>query len=132
VQLAEIEDPALDTLVVDHEGELVAYAQLLSKAPPASIAAVRPVEVRRFYVSQAWHGSGLADALMAAVVAAAAAREADVVWLGVWEHNPRAIRFYARHGFREAGEQPFVLGTDPQRDLLMAMAVPKPAEASGA
>jgi diamine N-acetyltransferase len=41
------------------------------------------------------------------------------VWLGVWEHNPRAIRFYQRLGFAEVGDHVFVVGTDPQRDLVM-------------
>jgi hypothetical protein len=37
----------------------------------------------------------------------------------VWERNPRAIRFYGKYGFRPVGDQTFVLGTDPQRDLVL-------------
>ncbi len=43
----------------------------------------------------------------------------DVVWLTVWESNDRAIRFYQKYGFKEAGELTFVLGQDVQRDLYM-------------
>ena len=43
-----------------------------------------------------------------------------VVWLGVWEFNPRAIRFYTRHGFKKVGDHKFVLGNDAQNDWLMA------------
>ena len=43
----------------------------------------------------------------------------DVMWLGVWEYNPRAIRFYEKHGFVEVGSHVFQLGKDPQIDLLM-------------
>jgi GNAT superfamily N-acetyltransferase len=123
VQLAEIRDPQLDTLVVEHDGELVAYAQLRRREPPAGVHGSDPIELRRFYVLQRWHGTGLAADLMQAVLTRAAERGADVLWLGVWEHNPRAIRFYRRWGFREVGEQPFVLGSDPQRDLVMATEV---------
>ena len=43
----------------------------------------------------------------------------DVMWLGVWEHNPRAQRFYEKNGFRIVGRHTFQLGYDPQTDLLM-------------
>jgi ribosomal protein S18 acetylase RimI-like enzyme len=43
----------------------------------------------------------------------------DVMWLGVWEFNPRAQRFYEKHGFRVVGSHVFQLGADPQTDLLM-------------
>ncbi len=41
------------------------------------------------------------------------------MWLGVWEYNPRAQRFYERNGFRQVGKHTFQLGSDPQTDLLM-------------
>ncbi len=43
----------------------------------------------------------------------------DVMWLGVWEYNPRAQRFYEKNGFRIVGKHTFQLGSDPQIDLLM-------------
>jgi ribosomal protein S18 acetylase RimI-like enzyme len=47
----------------------------------------------------------------------------DVVWLGVWDRNERAIEFYRKWGFEEFGDQPFQLGIDVQNDLLMARPV---------
>ncbi|CAM6209294.1 N-acetyltransferase domain-containing protein [Enterobacter intestinihominis] len=47
------------------------------------------------------------------------AKGSDVVWLGVWEHNPRAISFYHKLGFTEVGEHIFQVGSDPQRDIIM-------------
>ena len=41
------------------------------------------------------------------------------MWLGVWEYNPRAQRFYEKNGFRFVGKHTFLLGSDPQIDLLM-------------
>ncbi|OWY60797.1 hypothetical protein B7486_67240 [cyanobacterium TDX16] len=43
------------------------------------------------------------------------------VWLGVWEHNTRGIAVYERLGYREFGEHTFVVGSDPQRDVLMRL-----------
>ena len=42
-----------------------------------------------------------------------------VIWLGVWEHNPRAISFYEKWGFEKFGSHLFMLGNDLQTDLLM-------------
>jgi ribosomal protein S18 acetylase RimI-like enzyme len=60
---------------------------------------------------------------MAAALEMAQRGGADRVWLGVWEHNPRAIAFYRKCGFDETGEQVFLLGRDPQRDLVMSRPV---------
>jgi ribosomal protein S18 acetylase RimI-like enzyme len=48
---------------------------------------------------------------------------ASVLWLGVWERNPRAIRFYEKCGFRDVGSQIFVLGADRQRDRVMVLSL---------
>ena len=50
-------------------------------------------------------------------------RGSDLVWLGVWERNPRAISFYRKNGFVEVGSHVFRLGNDPQRDIIMARSV---------
>lgn len=120
IQAREIRDPRIDLLVAEQDGGLVAFAQL-RQLPSPCVAARSPIELQRFYVRQEWHGRGLAQELMAASVREAKERDADVLWLGVWERNPRAIAFYRRCGFAEVGEQVFVLGSDPQRDLVMAL-----------
>ncbi|HCX09280.1 MAG TPA: GNAT family N-acetyltransferase, partial [Hyphomonas sp.] len=41
------------------------------------------------------------------------------VWLGVWEHNQKAIAFYAHQGFEPFGRHSFRLGDDVQIDVMM-------------
>lgn len=43
----------------------------------------------------------------------------DTLWLGVWEHNARALKFYQRWGFEAVGSHVFVVGSDEQNDLIM-------------
>jgi ribosomal protein S18 acetylase RimI-like enzyme len=119
LQRAELTDPTRLTLVAEVGDAFAAYAQLRSGDAPACVSATAPIELLRFYVDRSWHGRGLAQQLMAAVVAAAESRRARTLWLGVWEHNPRAIAFYTRSGFRDVGSQGFVLGTDHQTDRIM-------------
>jgi ribosomal protein S18 acetylase RimI-like enzyme len=56
---------------------------------------------------------------MQRALAEAAGRGKDAVWLGVWDRNERAIRFYESWGFHRVGSQPFLLGSDLQTDLVM-------------
>jgi ribosomal protein S18 acetylase RimI-like enzyme len=44
----------------------------------------------------------------------------QTMWLGVWEHNRRALAFYRKWGFKVVGAHIFQVGDDAQNDLLMA------------
>lgn len=127
-QLAsELQDRTMATLVAEASGALIAFAQLrfaaILPALPSPTPADAPVEIWRFYVDRAWHGRGVAHALMAHVNACAASNGGRTLWLGVWERNTRGIAFYRKAGFVDVGEQQFVLGTDVQNDRVMQRAV---------
>lgn len=114
-QRREIEDPSIVTLLVDDDA-LVAFAQLRGSHSDHG-----DVELARFYVDREHHGRGIAQMLMRAAFDAARDLGGATVWLGVWEHNARAIRFYEKCGFRDTGSQPFILGSDVQTDRVMTL-----------
>lgn len=118
-QQRELADPRIITLVADDGGALVGFAQLRQGTPPPGVPGPRPIELWRFYVLADWQGRGLAQRLMDRAVGEALRAGAATLWLGVWERNPRAIAFYRKTGFGEVGTHVFVVGTDPQTDLLM-------------
>lgn len=120
IQSRDLADPVMTTFVADDRGELIAYAQLRRGAAPALIEPIPAAELRRIYVHRMWQGTGVAAELMRTIAEAASTGIEVTLWLAVWEHNHRAIRFYARHGFLAAGEQPFLLGGDQQRDVIMS------------
>jgi ribosomal protein S18 acetylase RimI-like enzyme len=126
-QTAELRDPAITTLFAVADDQLAGYAQVRPGTPPPSVVAAGSLELWRFYVDRPWHGKGVAQPLMDAVVAAARARGARRLWLSVWERNPRAQAFYRKAGFTRVGEKIFMVGTDPQTDHVMALAL-APAE----
>lgn len=123
VQRREIADAAMLTFVAEHDDGLVGYAQLRFGSAPACVAGDTPGEIQRLYVHRDWHGRGIAQELMRASLDALRERGSDVAWLGVWEHNPRAIAFYRKFGFVEVGDHVFQVGDDPQRDLVMMRAM---------
>lgn len=119
-QEAELLDPRMTTLVAEVDGRAAGYAQLARSEPASPVTGPAPLEVVRFYVDRPWHGQGVAQTLMAAAVETARGAGARTLWLGVWERNERAIAFYRKSGFADVGTQTFVLGTDHQRDLVLA------------
>ena len=132
-QRAELALPDAIFLIAELDGTPAGYAYLRQAPPPAHITDPAPgqpglaVEIARFYVDAPWQGRGIAQALMDAALGEAMRRGATTVWLGVWERNARAIRFYAKRGFHDIGVQPFKLGNDLQHDRVMALAVERPS-----
>lgn len=120
IQAAELADPETAFLIATSDEGPVGYARLRTGMAPACVAGDSPVEIVRFYSDTRWIGRGVGSALMGACLSRAESLGCDVVWLDVWERNPRAIAFYERCGFAVVGEQDFVLGDDVQHDLLMA------------
>lgn len=129
IQSKEIADPRLITLVAESDGHMAGYSQLQPSLPNDCVTGDRPAELKRLYVASAWHGRGVAHELMRFVFSAVAGVQGDCVWLGVWEHNSRAIAFYRKFGFRIVGSHDFMLGRDLQRDLIMVAPV-QPGESS--
>ena len=115
-QAAEIADPSRVCLIAEVGDAMAGYAMLRVDADDPTVPGDQPVELQRFYVDHAWHGRGVASRLMASCLHAAQERGGVTLWLGVWERNARAIRFYTKQGFTDIGSQEFRLGSDLQTD----------------
>ncbi|HZO18657.1 MAG TPA: GNAT family N-acetyltransferase [Gemmatimonadaceae bacterium] len=120
LQLAEIRDVSMVTLVGEVGGTMAGFAQVRRGSAPACVGSASPIEVLRFYVDRPFQGRGIAPALMRAALNVARELGGRTAWLGVWEQNPRAIAFYAKCGFVDVGSHTFVLGTETQTDRVMA------------
>jgi len=77
------------------------------------------IEISRLYARTSFIGKGIGKELMTAAIAEAGQLQKEYIWLGVWEHNRRAIDFYQKFGFEKFTEQDFILGNDVQRDWVM-------------
>ena len=127
-QRAELRDPRSAYLVAergadDASAEMVGYCRVMESEPPASVTARPAVEIARLYARSDVIGQGVGASLMRAALARAGSLGARAVWLGVWEHNTRAIAFYERWGFTDVGALEFVLGADVQTDRVMVKAI---------
>ncbi len=77
------------------------------------------IEISRIYAIKKMIGKGIGKLLIEKSIDFAKQKQKQIIWLGVWEKNQRAIDFYNKWGFEKFGEQNFLLGTDLQTDLLM-------------
>ncbi len=105
--------------VLDPGEAPVGFAML---SPPDLPVELSPddLELKRIYVLHRFHGTGLAQRLMAAVLEAATARGAKRVLLGAYGENHRAIAFYRRHGFEQVGTRLFRVGETDYDDVVLA------------
>ena len=77
------------------------------------------IEVERLYVLAQHQGKQIGQQMLNFAFDIAKKGNYNFVWLGVWEHNQKAIRLYERQGFTLCGSHKFMLGNDPQTDLLL-------------
>jgi ribosomal protein S18 acetylase RimI-like enzyme len=105
-------------LAYDHN-EPVGYSRMRENNIPPALGADRAVEIARIYAVKTSIGKGVGSALMKKCIEFSRERHYRLIWLGVWEHNHRAIDFYTRWGFEKFAEHDFILGNDVQKDWLM-------------
>jgi len=123
-QLArELSNPNSFFYVAEVNGHVVGYLKLNTAHAQTEPQAADALEIERIYVLGSYHGGGVGQALYHHAMSVAEDRKASYVWLGVWEHNHRALRFYEKNGFIAFGTHIFQLGNDQQTDILMKKSV---------
>lgn len=115
----ELGDPESAFWMAWYDGQLVGYLKVNFGAAQNERLDWPAMEIERIYVETSFQGLGVAQALLAKARELAKAAGVAIIWLGVWEHNPKAIRFYEKNGFEKFGEHRFFLGNDEQTDWLM-------------
>ena len=114
-----------DIFLIAESGQLAAgYAKLIHHVKNGT--GQEGMEISRLYADKGFIGQGAGRLLMEECLETAARAGCTTVWLGVWEHNARAIAFYRKWGFEKFGEHPFTLGDDVQTDWLMKKSLQRP------
>ena len=106
-------------LLAFDEEQLVGYARIRENNNPPSLGTTNAIEIARIYAATNTIGKGIGKALMQKCIEIAKTGNREIVWLGVWEKNQRAIEFYKKWGFEKFADHDFILGNDVQKDWLM-------------
>jgi GNAT superfamily N-acetyltransferase len=117
----QLADPRFITLWLLEDERPVGYVQLNTGDAQTVEGLADGLEVEQLYVRATHHSQGLGTLLLRRAMETARELGLSFLWLGVWEHNRRAITVYEHVGFRAFDEHVFVLGSERQRDLLMRL-----------
>ena len=101
--------------------EVIGYLKLNFGDSQTELKDNKSLEIERIYVSKEFHGKSVGQLLYDKAIEVAKQKNANYVWLGVWEENPRAISFYKKNGFVEFDKHIFKLGNDEQIDIMMKL-----------
>lgn len=81
------------------------------------------LELERIYVLKEFHGKKVGQILFNKALLIAEQRKVDYLWLGVWEENHKALKFYMKNGFTAFNKHVFRLGDDVQTDIMMKLQI---------
>lgn len=107
------------------EHKVIGYLKMNFGLSQTELKDNKAVEIERIYVLKDFHGKKVGQALYNKAIQIARKKNADYVWLGVWEKNLKAIHFYKKNGFEEFDKHIFKLGHDEQTDLMMKLMLKK-------
>ncbi|MDO5767811.1 MAG: GNAT family N-acetyltransferase [Spirochaetales bacterium] len=116
---SEIEDKESETFLAVENQKTLGVLKINTGNAETESGLENSLEIQRIYILKESKGLGIGTVLMN--LAEKKARELGVsfIWLGVWEKNFPAQKFYTDKGFRRFSEHAFVLGDDIQTDFLM-------------
>jgi ribosomal protein S18 acetylase RimI-like enzyme len=103
------------------DNNVIGYLKLNVGQSQTELKEEGALEIERIYVLKEFQGKKVGQILYEKAMEVARQRNADYVWLGVWEENPRAINFYKKNGFGEFDKHIFKLGDDEQTDIMMKL-----------
>ncbi len=118
---AELNDTGAEFYFAILNNNLIGYLKLNFGQSQTELQGDKALEIERIYVSKEFHGKNVGQLLYEKAIMVAREKNADFVWLGVWEENPRAIQFYKKNGFIEFDKHVFKLGHDEQTDIMMKL-----------
>ncbi len=101
--------------------EVIGYLKLNRLGAQTEIRDHDGVEIERIYVLKKYHGQKVGQLLFDTAMQRAQQAGAAYIWLGVWEKNEKAIKFYIRNGFIRFDSHTFKLGDEEQTDIMMKL-----------
>ncbi|MCF2443015.1 GNAT family N-acetyltransferase [Dyadobacter sp. CY345] len=115
----ELDNP-YSLFYIAREGEIpVGYLKVNLNEAQTELKDESSLEIERIYVKRAYHGKKVGQILYEKAVDTAMFYKKKYLWLGVWEENQKAIKFYQKNGFVAFDKHIFKFGGDEQIDIMM-------------
>ena len=118
---AELKDSNTELYFARLGNNAIGYIKINFGEAQTELQDKKSLEIERIYVLKEFQGNRVGQFLFEKAREIAISRQADYLWLGVWEKNPKALHFYKRNGFIEFDKHIFKLGDDMQTDIMMKL-----------
>jgi diamine N-acetyltransferase len=117
--IAELSNPDSSFYIAWEDENPVGYLKVNTGTAQTEQQDQKALEIERIYVKSSHHGKKVGQLLYEKALEVAQKQHNSYLWLGVWEKNPRAIRFYEKNGFIAFDKHIFKMGNDEQLDIMM-------------
>ena len=118
---SELENPNSEFYFAENDNQILGYLKLNFGNAQTENQGNETLEIERIYVLKEFFPLKIGQVLFEKSLEIAKEKKLKFIWLGVWEENKRAIRFYEKNGFKIFAKHDFVLGNDVQTDLMMKL-----------
>ncbi|MEX0662991.1 MAG: GNAT family N-acetyltransferase [Balneolaceae bacterium] len=115
----EVRNPNSLFLFLYSNGDLAGYLKVNENEAQTEFQDKDGLEIERIYLRKEFQGQGLGSSLLEKAISTANDRNKRYIWLGVWEHNEKAISFYEHKGFKKTGSHDFLMREEQQKDYIM-------------
>lgn len=118
---AELSDQNSEFYFAELNKKTIGYLKINFGLSQKELKDENSLEIERLYVLKEYQGKRVGKILYEKAIEISKRKKVDFVWLGVWEDNFRAKRFYKKQGFEEFDKHIFTLGKDDQTDIMMKL-----------
>jgi diamine N-acetyltransferase len=118
---SEIKNNGSKFYIVETNEGVVAYMKVNFDKAQTETGHDNTLEVQRIYVLQEYKSKHIGKKLIQKAIEIGKNNSLNYIWLGVWENNINAIKFYEKQGFEKFDTHIFKLGEDEQIDNLMKL-----------
>ncbi|MDO9275383.1 MAG: GNAT family N-acetyltransferase [Lutibacter sp.] len=116
---SEINNPNSHFYLANLNKQTVGYLKINFGDAQTELQDPQALELERIYVLKEFQGRKIGQLLYEKTLEIAKQAKVNYIWLGVWEENSGAIKFYIKNGLKAFSKHLFMLGNDPQTDIMM-------------
>ena len=118
--LNDLKNPNIEFYFTYNKTSLIGYLKLNYKdAQTENVLENKAFEIERIYLLKTFQNMGYGKQLFKKIVSIGKLKGYRRLWLGVWEHNLPAIKFYNKLKLKIFDKHNFIMGNDIQTDFLM-------------
>jgi diamine N-acetyltransferase len=117
----ELNNPEIFYFLLEANNEMAGYLKLQKNDQPDGYVLLNTMALHRLYIKESYRNKKLGGKLLDYAIQFAKQEGRSTIWLGVWNENNRAIRFYKNYGFEKFGNYQFVMGSIVSDDYLLKL-----------